>query len=201
MVGQAAPKREPARAPRRAPMRAVPSQPRRKSSFGSKPKRKTSSGGRPTRSAGYAACGARSARRRRSDVQSAFRAFTALVLVVSVLGASRIWLSVQANRICIESTQLRERIEDARYEADMLEVRRTALCSPSRIKTLAVKAMGMVPVERYTYLEPGDPKVAPQPEVQRADAGLASAFASLVDLTAGEAHALLVGDVGLASSR
>ena len=170
-------------------MRAVPSRSKRSTAVRGTPKRASTS------------TASRSARRRRSDAQRAFRAFAALVLVVSALGVSRIWLSVQANRISIESTQLREQIEDARYEADMLEVRRTALCSPSRIKRLAINAMGMVPAEQYTYLELEQPKVTEQPKVQRADVGIASAFASLLDLTAGEAQALLVGDVGLASSR
>lgn len=151
-----------------------------------------------------------------------FLLFTAVVVLFAGLGVGRVWLSVEAAQAAIEAKSLRDDIRVERYNGDMLEVRQSALGSPSRIRAIAGKALGMEPADEVTYLDLTTPEardaIAPSPAEKSAasaatpsrvaaatatggESGFEAALASLVDLTAGEASVLLVGDVGLASAR
>lgn len=153
----------------------------------------------------------RPARGRCSAQQSAAAArqvllmFTVVVASVAILGMGRVWLSARAAEASIEAGRLRAAIKEARYAGDMLEVRQSALGSPSRIRAIAGEAFGMAPAAKVTYLDLRTKKGAPGPVAvrppARPDSGLDSFIASALDLAAGEAQVLLVGDVGLASAR
>jgi cell division protein FtsL len=143
----------------------------------------------------------------RSQVLTArrnFRLFATLMAVIAALGIARVSLSVAATEASLEAARLRADIKSERYEGDMLEVRRSALGSPHRIQTIAGKAMDMAPAKSISYLDltkavSSGPK---QPSISSArPSGLQRTLASVLDLTAGEAQVLLVGDVGLASAR
>jgi len=133
-----------------------------------------------------------------------FRLFATLMTVVAALGVARVSLSVAATEASIEAARLRADIKNERYEGDMLEVRQSALGSPHRIQTIAGEAMDMAPARSITYLDltrdarPG--RKAPNNTPDR-PSGLQRTLANVLDLTAGEAQVLLVGDVGLASAR
>ncbi len=141
--------------------------------------------------------------------RSAFRTFALLALVVSVLGIGRVWLSVQAAEASMEASRLRTDIKSERYEGDMLEVRQSALGSPSRIRAIAGEAMKMAPARKVTYLDLQAPTRATavsvsesgRPVSEPAPAGIGALIANVMDLTAGEAQVLLVGDVGLSAAR
>lgn len=137
-----------------------------------------------------------------SAARQAFITFAVVVSVVALLGMGRVWLSVQAAEASIQANELRSTIKLERYEGDMLEIRQSSLGSPSRIRAIASGAMDMAPAGKVTYLEltPATAPAAPK-TASAAGGGLKSAVASILDLTAGEAQVLLVGDVGLASSR
>jgi len=153
----------------------------------------------------------RSAAAQAQAARSLFRTFALIVMLVAILGIGRVWLSVQAAQASLSSSDLQAQIKSERYEGDLLEVRRSALGSPSRIRTIAGKAMGMAPVGKVTYLDissagskpaPVVATVAKAPVPQRADVSAFDATLSkILDLTAGEAQALLVGDVGVASAK
>lgn len=134
--------------------------------------------------------------------RQAFATFAVVVGVVALLGMGRVWLSVQAAEASIAANDLRREIKLERYEGDMLEIRQSSLGSPSRIRAIACAAMDMAPAEKVTYLEltPEKPVAKKEPTAP-ARGGFKGAVASILDLTAGEAQVLLVGDVGLASSR
>jgi cell division protein FtsL len=132
--------------------------------------------------------------------------FATLMTVVAVLGVSRVWLSVEATRASMDADLLRDSIRAERYEGDMLEVRESALGSPSRIRAIAGKAMDMAPAASVSYLTITDEQAATKPAASpprtaEAGAGLKRVLSNVLDLTAGEAQVLLVGDVGLASTR
>lgn len=131
------------------------------------------------------------------------RIFVAFIALLAVMGLGRVWLSVQATAASLEATDLRQSIKQERYQGDMLEVRQSALGAPSRIKAIAGKAMNMAPAESVSYLELSDSEdVASSQNVDHAaSAGFGGVLAKLLDLTAGEAQVLLVGDVGLAATR
>jgi ketosteroid isomerase-like protein len=123
----------------------------------------------------------------------------------------RVWLSVQAAESSLRAGEIRKAIKAARYEGDMLEIRLSALASPSRIEAVAASSMGMTEAREVTYIDLSAPEaVATQPTATR-DAGAQSARGSVtgidrvvadaLDLAATEAQILLVGDVALASTR
>lgn len=143
-----------------------------------------------------------------------FVTFASVVVVVSVLAIGRVWVTVQATEISRASNELRDSIKSERYEGDMLEVRQSALGSPSRIQAIAGKAMNMAPASKVTYLDltstarnnAQSPSKSAGKHVSRAavtpaDSGMRQLVAAVMDLTAGEAQLLLVGDVGVASTR
>lgn len=131
------------------------------------------------------------------------RIFVALVALVALLGMGRVWLSVQATAASFEATDLRQSIKQERYQGDMLEVRQSALGAPSRIQAIAGKAMNMAPAESVTFLNltEGDASVAVQDSRPTESGVLGGVLSRILDLTAGEAQVLLVGDVGLAATR
>jgi hypothetical protein len=133
-----------------------------------------------------------------------FRMFATLMLVFAALGMSRVWLSVEATRASLEADELRDSIRTVRYEGDMLEVRESALGSPSRIRAIAGKAMDMAPAASISYLDLSENSkkgTAHEAETVVKKHGLRETLSNVLDLAAGEAEVLLVGDVGLASTR
>lgn len=135
--------------------------------------------------------------------RSAYRTFVIVVLIAAALGMGRVWLSVKAAEASLEANELRTDIKNERYEGDMLEVRQSALGSPSRIEAIAGGAMDMAPAKKITYFNIA-PRVDSKPQVETAAVqrgGVEDMLSALMRLTAGEAQVLLVGDVGLASSK
>ena len=133
----------------------------------------------------------------------AFVFFATVVAVVAILGVGRIWLSVQAAEASIDCGKLQMAIKAARYEGDMLQIQASALSSPSRVQSMAQGQLGMAPATSVSYMKitsDNGEKVAvvdtPPPASARP-----AVLDTLVGVAAAEARMLLVGDVGLASSR
>jgi cell division protein FtsL len=127
-------------------------------------------------------------------------------VLVSTLGLGRVWLSVQAAQASIDSGRLRREIKLEQYQGDMLEVQQSALATPSRIQAIAGGTMGMAPAASVSYLDMrGDSERNPAGALASVESapngGLSGAFAKAMEVAASEARVLLVGDVGLASSR
>ena len=139
-------------------------------------------------------------------VFQAFVFFAVVVGLLSLLGLGRVWLSVQAAQASIDSGNLRREIKLEKYQGDMLEVQESALATPSRIQAIAGGTMGMAPAASVSYLDLR-PAASPIPADGVVSASSASnaetpnALAKVIEVAASEAHVLLVGDVGLASSR
>lgn len=148
--------------------------------------------------------------RKRSAAQAvaydAFVTFCILIAVLALAALGRVWLSAEAAQATLESSALREQIKTARFEGDMLEVQESRLASEGRLRSIASKALGMAPAEKTSYIDlrqqTGTSRPATKP-VARASSPRASSGVvdSVVGVAAGEARVLLVGDVGLASSR
>jgi hypothetical protein len=128
--------------------------------------------------------------------------FCVATVALSLVGVARVWLSVRATEVSREASEIRADIKSERYEGDLLEVRQSALSSPSRIGKLAGGAMDMAPAASVTYLDltKRESRARVGGHAATGTSGLESVLAELMDLTAGEAQVLLVGDVGLAST-
>ena len=86
----------------------------------------------------------------------------------------------------------------------MLEVRQSALATPSRVQAIATCTMGMATAKSISYLDlrdlsarhPDRPLAVAAPHV----GGVSGVMATALQAAASEARVLLVGDVGLTSS-
>jgi cell division protein FtsL len=132
-----------------------------------------------------------------------------IIAVVALLGLGRVWMSVQAAEASLRSSELRKSIKSARYEGDMLEIRLSALGSPSRVKAIATTSLGMTEARKVTYLDVSEfiddiagHRPTPSSSASRPrPTGANRALADVLDLAATEAQILLVGDVSLVSAR
>jgi cell division protein FtsL len=133
----------------------------------------------------------------------AFVFFAAVVMVAAVFGVGRVWLSVQAAEASIDCGKLRSAIKAARYEGDMLEIQKSALATPSRIQGIAIGQLKMAPATSVSYLQIDSSKSPVVTEVQQpvSQAERPAILDTLIGIAAAQARMLLVGDVGLSSSR
>ncbi len=139
-----------------------------------------------------------------SAARDLFRSFGILVVAIALLGVGRVWLTVQAAEASIDSTTLRREIKQERYVGDMLEIQQSALATPSRIQAIAGTTMGMAPAATVSYLDMRGSKTAREttvPVEAAASSSSSGLFARVMDVAAGPAQVLLVGDVGLVSSQ
>ena len=145
----------------------------------------------PTRQAAHAAA------------YQAFIFFATIVAVVAILGVGRVWLSVQAAEASIDCGRLQTAIKAARYEGDMLQIQASALSSPARVQTMAQGQLGMAPATSVSYMRitPDNGQKVALVDAPPVMSATPAVFDRLVGVAAAEARMLLVGDVGLASSR
>lgn len=123
----------------------------------------------------------------------------AIAVVCAALGVLRVWMSVGATQASAEGVHLRERISQARFEGEMLEVRLSALEDPERVRAVVGPSMVSAADVQPAVIElTSGPSVASaEPKKQRGRTP--AVLTNLLDLAAGESQVLLVGDVGLAS--
>jgi cell division protein FtsL len=156
---------------------------------------------------GVAASAKSRARTRAAEARAkaAFTAFLAVFVFAVVLGGARVTLVVQAAEAAVVESRVAAAMKAQRAEVDQLEVDKSALSTPSRIAGIAAASMDMGEPESVRYLSV--PEAAPQ---THAGAGVAASgstdvvsqvFGAVMELSAGEAQSLLVGDLGLAGSR
>ena len=145
-----------------------------------------------------------------------FTAFLLFAVAFSTVGVARVALAARAAAVSMESGNLRKEIKSARFEGDMLEIQLSALATPSRIQAIAGTTMKMskapsvcyIAIDGSTNCSPAPTKdvdvaeQAPAPRPRTAATHSSHGLvASIMQTAAGEAQALLIGDVGLASSR
>ncbi|MDI6900249.1 MAG: cell division protein FtsL [Anaerosomatales bacterium] len=152
-----------------------------------------------------------SSRARSSSASGALlRVAVAAMIVLAAVGMTRVALAVQAAEASIDASDIRADIAAQEELSKRLEADRSALAAPSRIESIASASLNMNKPSNVCYLElpvaeasggrpaAGDPVAADTP----ADDGtLARAVSTVMDVFAGEAQVLLVGDVGLASAK
>jgi len=170
---------------------------------------------RPESSARVAARPKRDARRQ--DARPFRRVFVVAVglcAALVLLGFVPVFLSAQATRDSQQAVLIQESLDAANARSEQLEMRRSVLTSSSRINTIAATELGMVPStggQMTVELDTPKPRVAASPAkkvskpTRTAQASVTqksrAALHDLARLTAGQAGALLVGDVGLAATR
>ena len=160
-----------------------------------------------SRSAGRASC--------RADASRELFVLACVVVVgVALFGLGRVMLAARATEASLRSNELREQIKAEQLVGDLLEIDMSALTVPSRIENIAGTSMRRSQAQSVEYMEmPAETAAQPVAPVgtaasvqsaegthEQAAVGPTGLLASLVEMAAGEAQVLLVGDVGLASS-
>jgi cell division protein FtsL len=142
--------------------------------------------------------------RTNSSAYQSFVFFAVVVVVLAGLGVGRVWLSVQAAQASIDCGKLQSAIKTARYEGDMLEIQKSALSTPSRVQAIAVRQLGMAPAVSMSYLRIDSAKrstVVAKSDASPQRGTRSDVLDQLMGIAAAQARMLLVGDVGLSSSR
>ena len=137
--------------------------------------------------------------------RAAFLTFLVVFSCAIVLGGARVTLIVQASEASIVESRVQAAIKTQRAEVDQLEVDRSALATPARIAGIASTSMDMGEPASVRYITLPDSAATSPQGAAAASSGsqdpLGRLFSALVELSAGEAQSLLVGDVSLAGSR
>lgn len=153
----------------------------------------------------------------RSDqrCREAFNLACVLMLALTLFALGRVMLSAKAAETAIDSGAIMDDIKAERLEGDLLEVDMSALKTPSRIEFIAGQTLDMSQAPDVSYMDLSSADLDPGPgeavasadaaRMSEADAGVSSGaagmLASVLEMAAGEARVLLVGDAGLASAR
>jgi hypothetical protein len=115
--------------------------------------------------------------------------------------------------MAMSETKLQAGIKAQRVAGDQLEVDRSALSTPSRIEAIASTSMRMAPPRSINYISLpsasatakaralGTHGQAVSGVASEQPGGIAALFAAVMDMSAGEAQSLLVGELGLAGAR
>jgi hypothetical protein len=137
-----------------------------------------------------------------------------LLAGLALFGLGRVMLAARATEASIRSSELRERIKEEQLVGDLLEIDMSSLSVPSRIESIAGNSMQMSQAVNVEYMElpsecrddssaSSDGVALVDESADTADIesdGPTGVLASVLEMAAGEAQVLLVGDVGLASS-
>jgi cell division protein FtsL len=155
------------------------------------------------------------ARSNASSARAVFAAFVWIALGVAAVAMVRVGIMARVAEMSLTEGSLRSSIKSERVVAGQLEVDKSALMAPSRVESIASATMQMTkPVSvNYLLLPPdttraasGSPAAATAAarvgaSVRSTTSGLGDVIGAVLDMSAGEAQSLLVGDVGLAGSR
>lgn len=146
-----------------------------------------------------------------AQMRTLFMSAVVVLVAAAGLGLVRVAVIARAAEMTINANLLLTDIKAQRVEAGQLEVDRSSLSTPSRLESIASVSMGMARPVSVRYIKmPTASTPAPvsgpmgangassAPAATDAIGGLLGA---LVDMSAGEAQSLLLGDVGLAGAR
>lgn len=162
-------------------------------------------------------------KREEARARTVFGVFVVALICAIALGGARVTLIAKAAEVSITEGRVQAEIKAQRAETDKLEVDRSALSTPSRIAGIASSSMDMGEPRsvRYISMDGGtaqDAANAAATTVSEAGSAVSDNSVSsldaasspdilgrfiglVMDLSAGEAQSLLVGDLGLAGSR
>lgn len=168
------------------------------------------------------ASGPRKAKAGRSEAEcrAVFLAVATVFLLFTAVALARVALTAQLAQAAFDAGKLRKDIKAQRLLTDRLEADRSTLMTPSRIESIASASMKMTKPRSVRYMalpataatqaadsapartesKSGPPTVPDAETTARADT-LGGIVSAAMDLAADEASALLVGDLGLASTR
>jgi cell division protein FtsL len=148
------------------------------------------------------------ARAEEKRARTAFMIFASVVVFAVVLGGARVSLITKAAEASLSESSIQASIKSQRNVADQLEVDRSALSTPSRIASIASATMKMGEPRSVRYISLHSSETSTTGGTSGVSVASAAStsmvdrvIGAVMDLSAGEAQSLLVGDLGLAGSR
>lgn len=119
--------------------------------------------------------------------------------MLAIAGVARVSLAADAAEATVDAWELKQSVKTEKLVSRTLEADRSALAAPSRIEAVASQTLNMTRPAQVSYLQlPASQE--PLADTVVDDGGAArKVLDTLVDLAAGEAQVMLVGDVGLGS--
>jgi cell division protein FtsL len=127
-----------------------------------------------------------------------FRLVIFCLVVLALAGVARVSLAAKAAEATVDAWELRADVKAERLAGRTLEADKSALAAPSRIEAVASQTLNMSRPAQVSYLQLPSTEAVPV-EQKEGGSGKPALLATLVDLAAGEAQVMLVGDVGLGS--
>jgi cell division protein FtsL len=145
-----------------------------------------------------------STRRARSGLpETLFRVCCTAMIVLAVVGLMRITFAVQATEAAIDAVQIQQDIRAEELQSKSLEADASALNAPSRVAAIADTALNMTEAGQVSYVTVSAAETtrddATASHASGTSGGLGAILSSMMDVAAGEAQVLLVGDVGLSA--
>jgi len=141
--------------------------------------------------------------RTRAAVSGAlFRICCVAMIALAAVGLVRIALAVQATEAAIDAVKIQQDIRAEELQSKSLEADASALAAPSRVAAIADSALNMTEAGSVSYISiPASEKDSGETlAAESSDSGgLGALLTSMMDVAAGEAQVLLVGDVGLSA--
>lgn len=139
--------------------------------------------------------------RGRSSSSLVFRACCVAMVALACVGLLRIALAVQAAEAAIDTMEIQRSIKAEQLAGKSLEADRSALAAPSRIQALADASLNMTKAGSVRYISIAQEGAGTSGDTPEGGGALKAAMSTVMDLAAGEAQVLLVGDMGLATGR
>lgn len=144
--------------------------------------------------------------------RSLFIAAAIFIVITVIIGLGPVIINAEATKLSQQSILLKQDITRATTSTQNLQLDRSSLRSASRIEKIAREEMNMVPIgKNFIAIEIGPEVAATQAGEVEVEAEVATSNISknsatdvlknIARLTAGEASALLVGDISLATIR
>lgn len=135
-----------------------------------------------------------------------FRVVAVCMFVLVLAGAARVNLAARSAEAAINAWDLKGQVTAEKRVTKALEADKSSLAAPSRIQTVAGQTMNMSQPAQVAYLQlPAATPATPKAKLDNTASGARPAsrgiVGTLMELAAGEAQVMLVGDVGLGSLR
>lgn len=150
--------------------------------------------------------GGRSRGRAKAQAASSgvFRLAATCMTVLALAGLVRVSLAASAAEGAVDAWNLRSAVKAERLVTRALESDRSALAAPSRVEAVACETLNMCAPTQVAHLDLSETAaVAPAADTPVPDdkptAVISKALGTVLDLAAGEAQVLVVGDMGLGS--
>lgn len=144
--------------------------------------------------------------RAHASASHTFRLVVACMSVLALAGLVRVSLAAGAAEGAVDAWNLRSQVKAERLITRALESDKSYLAAPSRVEAVACETLNMCAPTEVAHLDLAQDAAAPDAAAAESVSGgadvpdrIGTVLSTMLDLAAGEAQVLVVGDMGLGS--